>query len=149
MNHKKAMPANGTRFSATTRALRRAGSDSQAPGLAVSEGCDRMMRTRARLNSTEKRIPATAAARGVRSPLPVSGLSGSKVRRPGLPRPRVRSPRSIIYRPASLAGVGGCRLSRQVDEGLPADVDDQALDRAAGESPGALTGIVVGDGLGS
>jgi hypothetical protein len=31
MNHKKAMPANGTRFSAIATAVRRAGSVSQPP----------------------------------------------------------------------------------------------------------------------
>ena len=73
MNHKKAMPAKGTRFSAMTTARRRAGSVSHAPDVAGSEGAETVMRMRARPSSSEKRMPAAAAARGVRSPAPVIG----------------------------------------------------------------------------
>jgi LuxR family transcriptional regulator, maltose regulon positive regulatory protein len=48
-----------------------------------------------------------------------------------------------------LPGVGRGGLPGQIHEGLAADVDDHAADGAAGERPGALTGIVVGDRLGS
>jgi hypothetical protein len=48
-----------------------------------------------------------------------------------------------------LAGEGGRGLPRQVDEGLPADIDHDAFDGTGGERPRPLAGIVVGNGLGS
>jgi hypothetical protein len=73
MNHKKAMPANGTRFSATTT----------VPALLVDHsfisgetaGTEMHSRTNLVVSKTEKRIPAMAAACGVFSP--------SRVRAPG------------------------------------------------------------------
>ena len=75
MNHKNAMPANGTRFSATAIAARRAGSVSQSPAVAGLEGAETLMRIMARPSSSENKIPAAAAARGVRRLLPVIGSS--------------------------------------------------------------------------
>src|SRR5208283_3045569 len=62
MNHKKAIPANGTRSNAIAKVARRAGSASHTPASAVSDGVETIMRMRARPSSAEKRIPATAAA---------------------------------------------------------------------------------------
>ena len=75
MNHRNAIPANGTRFSATTTAVRRAESDSHSPATLGLAGTETRSSTSAVIRSTEKRIPATAAARGVRSGLPA--CSGS------------------------------------------------------------------------
>jgi hypothetical protein len=72
MNHKKAMPPNGTRFSATATVARREVSVSHAPTVAVSDGGERRRRTRARPNSSENTMPAAAAARGVRRLIPVT-----------------------------------------------------------------------------
>ena len=70
MNHKKAMPANGMRFSAISTAARRPGSVSHAPGTRGPAGTESLSSTSAAVKSTEKTIPATAAAPGVRSGLP-------------------------------------------------------------------------------
>ena len=75
MNHRNAIPANGTRFSATSTAVRRAESDSQSPATLGSAGTEIRSSTSAVIRNTEKTIPATAAARGVRSGLPA--CSGS------------------------------------------------------------------------
>src|SRR5438034_914549 len=66
MNHKKAIPANGTRFSATATAARRPGSVSHVPVTPGWAGTESLSSTNAALASTEKTIPATAAARGAR-----------------------------------------------------------------------------------
>jgi hypothetical protein len=73
MNHKKAMPAKGTRFSARAMVARREESVSHAPAVAGSDGTETMMRIRAKPSSSEKTIPAAAAARGVRRLVPVIG----------------------------------------------------------------------------
>ena len=70
MNHKKAMPANGTRFSAITTAVRRPASVSHVPGAPGWAGTDSLSSTSAVIRNAEKPIPATAAARGVLSGLP-------------------------------------------------------------------------------
>ncbi len=75
MNHRNAIPANGTRFSATATAARRRESVSHTPGTAGWAGAEILSSTSARISSTEKRIPATAAARGVRSGLPARSTS--------------------------------------------------------------------------
>ena len=67
MNHKKAMPAKGTRFKATASVPRRAGSDNHAPVSPTFDGAETIISTRARPSKPEKTIPAAAAARGVRS----------------------------------------------------------------------------------
>ena len=67
MNQRNAIPANGTRFSATITAVRRPEWASQAPGTAGLPGTESWISTSAVISSTEKAIPATAAARGVRS----------------------------------------------------------------------------------
>ena len=76
MNHKKAIPANGTRFSANAMVARCDVSVSHAPLVAVSDGAEMIRSTRARPSSSEKTIPAAAAAaaRGVRRLVPVMFL---------------------------------------------------------------------------
>ena len=64
------MPANGMRFSAIFTAARRPGSVSHAPGTLGSAGTVSRSSTNAAISNTEKTIPATAAAPGVRSGLP-------------------------------------------------------------------------------
>jgi hypothetical protein len=73
MNHKKAIPANGTRFSANAMVARCDVSVSHAPWVAASDGAEMIRSTRARPSSSEKTIPAAAAARGVRRVVPVMG----------------------------------------------------------------------------
>src|SRR5258705_4435610 len=63
MNHKKAIPANGTRFSARATVL-----DpvlSQAPASSGSARTESRNNRRTEIMRTEKRMPAMAAARGV------------------------------------------------------------------------------------
>ena len=84
-NHRNAIPANGTRFSATTTAVRRAESDSHSPATLGSAGTESRSSTSAVISSTEKRIPATEAARGVRSGLPAG--SGSPALSPSATGP--------------------------------------------------------------
>ena len=70
MNHRNAIPANGTRFKATATAARLRELVSHAPGTAGCAGTETLSSTSVTIRSTEKMIPATAAARGVRSGLP-------------------------------------------------------------------------------
>ncbi len=69
-NHKKAIPANGMRFSAIDTVARRRALVSHAPGSAACAGTEILSSTSAAISSTEKMIPAAAAARGVLSELP-------------------------------------------------------------------------------
>ena len=71
MNQRKAMPANGTKFSATATAALFPESVSHAPVPPGLAGTEILSSTSAVAMSTEKMIPATAAARGVRSGLPL------------------------------------------------------------------------------
>ena len=64
MNHRKAIAANGSRFNATTTALRRLPSASQSLAAVGLLGVTLRTRASAVVSSTEKTIPATAAARG-------------------------------------------------------------------------------------
>src|SRR5277367_1598982 len=57
--------------------------------------------------------------------------------------------RLVHARDGSVTHEGHARLGSQVGEGLAADVDRRALDRAAGEGPGRLARVVVGDRLGA
>ena len=66
MNHKNAMPANGKRFKASTKASFLRPSVSQSPASLGWLGKARRTSTKATVSSKEKTIPATAAARGVR-----------------------------------------------------------------------------------
>src|SRR5215469_14655889 len=75
MNHKKAMPANGTRFSPMATAALRPESVSHVPATSRRGGAESLSIVRAVIRSTGKTIPATAAARGVLSELPA--CSGS------------------------------------------------------------------------
>src|SRR5580692_11336274 len=79
MNHRKAIPANGTRFIATSTVVRRAGSCSQAPAWPGFAGVDRWISTSEMIESTENAIPATAAARGVFIGLAIFSSSASTV----------------------------------------------------------------------
>ena len=63
MNHKKAMPANGTRFSARAPVFELV--LSHAPVSSGSERTESRNSKRPVIRSTEKRMPAMAAARGV------------------------------------------------------------------------------------
>ena len=65
MNHKNAMPANSNRFKASKTASLLRPSVSQSPASSGSLGKARPTSTNATVSSTEKTIPATAAARGV------------------------------------------------------------------------------------
>src|SRR6266516_2497070 len=191
MNHKKAMPANGTRFSAITTAARRPGSVSHAPATPGWAGTESLSSTSAAIRNTENTTPATAAARGVRSGLPacsgpwptgpsVIGLPSRPVAGPRHPftRTRRRPSRTTGAGPARarhqrrwatrwagrvppraadragdaregqphlLAGEHGRGLTLQVDVGVAADVDGDALDGAAGEGVRVRAGVVVGD----
>src|SRR5262249_26513716 len=64
MNHKKAIPAKGTRFSANATVFELV--LSHAPGSSGSAGTEMRKSQKATISSAEKRIPATAAAFGVR-----------------------------------------------------------------------------------
>src|SRR5580692_10817848 len=79
MNHRKAIPANGTRFIATSTVVRRAGSCSQAPAWPGFAGVDRWISTSETIESTENAMPATAAARGVFIGLAIFSSSASTV----------------------------------------------------------------------
>src|SRR5260370_23658731 len=70
MSHRNAIPANGTRLSAVATAALRRESVSHTPGWPGLAGVETRSRTSDVMRSTEKTIPATAAARGVRSGLP-------------------------------------------------------------------------------
>ena len=104
MNHKKAIPANGMRFSAIATAARRRESVSHEPGTAGSAGTETLSNTSATSRNTEKMIPATAAARGVLNGLPARsgpGLSASSVighsfRGTLLPAQRIRRPAAYV-----------------------------------------------------
>jgi hypothetical protein len=74
MNHKKAMPANGMRFSPIATAALFPESVSHELSTAGLAGTESLSSTSAVIMSTEKMIPAPAAARGVLSGLP--GRSG-------------------------------------------------------------------------
>src|SRR6202050_1508359 len=78
-NHRKAIPANGPSFSATSTVVRRAESFSQAPAWPGSDGVDRWISTSDAIVSTENAMPATAAARGVLSGLTICDWSASIV----------------------------------------------------------------------
>jgi hypothetical protein len=65
MNHRNAIPANGTRFSAQRTLRSRAGSDSHSPASSGRLGTDSRSRTRLVPSRTANRIPAIAADRGV------------------------------------------------------------------------------------
>lgn len=69
MNHRNAMPANGTRLSATATPVRWAEWLSQVPGWPASAGSDTSSSTITVASSTAKMIPAAPAARGVRRAL--------------------------------------------------------------------------------
>jgi len=64
MNHRKAIPVNGTKFSAMATAALRPESVSHAPAAAGLAGAETLNSIKAVIRSTEKTIPATAAARG-------------------------------------------------------------------------------------
>ncbi len=70
MNQRKAIPANGTRFSAIVTAVRCADWVSHEPAAAELAGTETLSSTSDEMRSTEKTIPATAAARGVLRGLP-------------------------------------------------------------------------------
>src|ERR1700735_1696366 len=78
-NHRKAIPANGTRFSATSTVVRRAESFSQAPAWPGLAGGDSLISTSDAIVSTDNALPATAAARGVFSGLTICDWSASIV----------------------------------------------------------------------
>ena len=65
------MPANGMKFSATATAALFPASVSHAPLAPRRGGAEILSSTSAEIMSTEKMIPATAAARGVLSGLPL------------------------------------------------------------------------------
>ena len=65
MNHRNAIPANGTMLTASLTAFRLAGSRDQPTLCTMSTGVDSRINTSASPRSSEKTIPATAAARGV------------------------------------------------------------------------------------
>ena len=74
MNHRKAIPANGTRFSPIATAVLFPESVSHVPGTADLAGTEILSRTSDEIRSAEKAMPATAAARGVlRALLAASG----------------------------------------------------------------------------
>ena len=62
MNHRKAMPANGTKFSASATVFARV--RSQAPASSGLAGTENRRSTKLVISRTEKRMPAMAAARG-------------------------------------------------------------------------------------
>src|SRR4051794_25783209 len=51
---------------------------------------------------------------------------------------------AVTVAPPLLASEEGLRLPREVDERLAADVDEHAVDGAAGERPRRAAGVVVG-----
>ena len=63
MNHKKAMPANGTKFSASATLFELV--FSHVPASSGSARTESRNNTRPVIRRTEKRMPAMAAARGV------------------------------------------------------------------------------------
>lgn len=63
MNHKKAMPTNGTMFNATATVLALVAS--QAPGSCGSAGTELRRSQNTAISRTENSIPAIAAALGV------------------------------------------------------------------------------------
>jgi hypothetical protein len=69
--------ANGMMFRATATAVRRPESVSHAPGTSERAGTEGLSRTSAAIRSTEKMIPASAAARGVLSGLLARSGSGT------------------------------------------------------------------------
>src|SRR6204780_482700 len=69
-NHRNAIPAKGTRFRAIATAVLRHESVSHSPATSARAGTEILSSTSAEIKSTEKTIPAKAAARGVRSGLP-------------------------------------------------------------------------------
>jgi hypothetical protein len=79
MNQRKAMPANGTKFSAMAIAALFSALVSHAPASPAWGGTEILSSTSAEIMSTEKRIPATAAARGVLSGLPLPSGSASGI----------------------------------------------------------------------
>jgi len=83
MNHKNAMPANGTRLSAITTARSVTGSTIQAVISWGRPGRARRIMTMLILSNREKAIPAVAAARGVLSADLDSGVSGTIALLPG------------------------------------------------------------------
>jgi hypothetical protein len=64
MNHRNAIPANGTRSSASLTALLRSGSTTQIPGSVESAGIAYRTSPKQTIMRTEKITPATAAPRG-------------------------------------------------------------------------------------
>ena len=66
MNHRNAIPANGTRYSASRTAARRSGSVSQTSGCVRSDGTALRAIPIATIISSEKITPAMAAPRGAR-----------------------------------------------------------------------------------
>jgi hypothetical protein len=56
--------------------------------------------------------------------------------------------RSAHARDGSVTHEGHARLGGQVHERLAADVDRRLVDRAAGEGPGRLAWVIVGDRFG-
>ena len=65
MNHRKAIPANGTRFSATASSALFPGLASHVPVSEGWAGAETLSRTSAVISNAAKMIPATAAALGV------------------------------------------------------------------------------------
>lgn len=65
MNHRNAMPANGTRFSASATVAEFF--SSHAPASSGSDGTERRKSTKLVIGRSAKTIPAMAAARGARS----------------------------------------------------------------------------------
>ena len=69
MNHRKAIPANGMRFSPIATAVLFPESVSHPPATAGLAGTETLSRASDVIRSTEKTMPASAAARGVRRAL--------------------------------------------------------------------------------
>ena len=69
INHRKAIPANGMRFSPTATAVLFPESVSHPPATAELAGAESLSRVSDAIRSTEKTMPASAAARGVFSAL--------------------------------------------------------------------------------
>ena len=86
MNQRKAIPANGTRFNPIAKVLLCPESVNQLPATSAWGGDEILSSTRDEISSTEKMIPATAAARGVLSWLPArKGPSPSALSLIGIP----------------------------------------------------------------
>ena len=115
MNQRKAMPANGTRFSPACSRRRRPGSADRTPGVAP-ESAERTM-TSPTMSSTAKTIPATAADLRVRHRGAVSGsLPGGA--------PRVSGAASVMVRLLDRVGTP-LDLARRGSQDVHRPRDDQ------------------------